>query len=77
MFEPLDNVDPAVDNEDDTSQEDLGNLELESHTKIYNIEIINDDIDNITKASHLDCNFSGFLETVDVEIASEFARPGS
>ena len=52
-------------------------FELESHTKIYNIEIINDDIDNITKTSHLDCNFSGFLETVDVEIASELARPGS
>ena len=52
-------------------------FELESHTKIYNIENINDEIDNITKASHLDCNFSGFLETVDVEIASECARPGS
>ena len=52
-------------------------IEHESHTKIYNIENINDEIDNITKANHLDCNFSGFLETVDVEIASECARPGS
>ena len=50
-------------------------FELESHTKIYNIENINDEIDIITKANHLDCNFSGFLETVDVEIASECGPP--
>ena len=49
-------------------------IELESHTTKYDIEN-NDIIDSITKTNHLDCDFSGYLETL--EIVSECARPGS
>ena len=34
LIEPLDNVDPAVDNEDDTCQEDLGNINIASSENI-------------------------------------------
>ena len=34
LIEPLDNVDPAVDNEDDTCQEDLGNINIASSENV-------------------------------------------
>ena len=40
MIEPLDNVDPAVDNEDDTCQEDLGNINITSSENISRFKLL-------------------------------------
>ena len=39
-------------------------IELESHTTKYDID--NNIIDCITKTNHLDCDFSGYLETLEI-----------